>query len=221
MKVLSVYIWVVTTLIIIGGCSSRRVGESSYRVGYDFAEVDKIAIVAVEGAVKSEPAKNQIAEFYAMELLKKGFAPVGLAHVKTLLKESRSTSGLSEDITNVEGAAQIGQILKVPVVLVVNIPYYGQEVSMTAKMINVEDGSFLWIGGDSGKTEGALSTILGTGAEAGSFGDETDQAFGGMMGGQFDLAGQALTPSEANRVQKLVQNICRSLPSRTGREEKK
>ena len=216
MKIISVSIFIIVALLVIGSCSSR-VGKSSYRAGYDFSKVDKVAIVAVEGAVKSEPVKNQIAEFFAMELLKKGYAPIGRTHVKTLLKEQEL---LSEDLINVEGAAQMGQLLQVPVVLVISIPYFGEEISMTAVMIDVEDGSFLWIGSGSGKTGGTLSNIFGTGAEAGAIaGGQDDQVFGGIMGGQLAVAEQALTPGEAKRVQRLVQNICRSLPPRTSREK--
>ena len=218
MKIVSVYIWLIVVLLIIGGCSSG-VGESSYRVGYDFSKVDKVAIVAVEGAVRNEPAKNQIAQFFAMELLKRGYAPVGRAQVKTLLKKQELPS---IDPTTAEGATQAGQILKVPVVLVVNIPYFGEQVSMTAVMLDVEDGSFLWIGSGSGRTEGALSTILGTGAEAGVVaGGEDEQVLGGIIGGQLATAGQALTPGEANSVQTVVKRICRSLPPRAGQERVK
>jgi len=217
MKIVSVYIWVIVVLLIIGGCYSGA-GESSYRTGYDFSKVDKVAIVAVEGAVRNEPAKNQIAEFFAMELLKKGYAPVGRAQVKTLLKQQESPI----DSTTAEGATQAGQILKVPVVLSVSIPYFGEQIFMTAVMIDVEDGSFLWIGSGSGRTEGALSTILGTGAEAGTVpGGEDAQALGGILGGQLTTAGQALTPGEANSVQSVVRRICQSLPPRAGQEKVK
>jgi len=221
MKTVSVYIWLIVVLLIIGGCSSGGAGGSSYRVGYDFSQVDKVAIVAVEGAVRNEPAKNQIAKFFAMELLKKGYAPVGRAQVKTLLKEQEF---LSIDPTTGEGATQAGQILKVPVVLLVSIPYFGEQISMTAVMLDVEDGSFLWIGSGSGRTggSGALSTILGTDAEAGTVtGGESEQALGGIIGGQLTPAGQALTPSEANNVQTVVTRICRSLPPRAGQKKTK
>jgi len=52
------------TALLIGGCASSR--ESSSRVGYDFSGVDKVAIVAVEGALASESAKDQIADFFSI-----------------------------------------------------------------------------------------------------------------------------------------------------------
>ena len=217
MKTFSVSIFTIAVLLIIVGCYSRM-GESSYRAGYDFSKVDKVAIVAVEGAVRSEPVKNQIAEFFAMELLKKGYAPIGKTHVKTLLKEQES---LSEDPINVEGAARMGQLLQVPAVLVVNIPYYGEEISMTAVMIDVEDGSFLWIGSDSGRTEGTISTYFRSGADTDAIvGGQDEQIFGDIIGGQLAITEQALTPGEAKKVQRLVQSMCRSLPPKAGQEKK-
>lgn len=219
MKIVSVYIWLIVVLLIIGGCSSG-VGGSSYRVGYDFSQVDKVAIVAVEGAVRNESAKNQIAQFFAIELLKRGYAPVGRAQVKTLLREQEFSL---IDPTTAEGATQAGQILKVPVVLLVSIPYFGEQISMTAVMLDVEDSSFLWIGSGSGRTggSGALSTILGTDAEAGAVTGEDAQVLGGILGGQLGAAGQALTPSEANSIQTVIKRICQSLPPRAGQKKGK
>ncbi|MEE9370399.1 MAG: hypothetical protein V3W45_02905, partial [Sedimentisphaerales bacterium] len=63
----------VAVALLIGGCPS---GKGSFRVGYDFTRVDKVAVVDVIGDVRGESAKNQISDFFVMELLKKGFAPV-------------------------------------------------------------------------------------------------------------------------------------------------
>ena len=48
------YYMLVMGILLIGGCRSSQ--ESSFRVGYDFSGVNKVAIVAVEGTVKSETA---------------------------------------------------------------------------------------------------------------------------------------------------------------------
>ena len=55
------------------GCTSC---ESYARKGYDFYQVDKIAVVDVVGPVGGEAAKNQIADMFVMELLKKGYSPI-------------------------------------------------------------------------------------------------------------------------------------------------
>ena len=145
MKVICLYI-LLGAILLIGGCSS---GESYYRAGFNFGELDKVTVVDVQGAVKSEAAKNQIADFFVMELLKKGYAPIERVQVQSILEEQEFQMS---DLTTAEGVAQTGQILNVPTILVVNIPNFSEEMSITAKMIDVEDGSILWMATGSGKT---------------------------------------------------------------------
>ena len=57
------------------------------RLGYDFTKVEKVAVVEVSGAVAGDAVKNQIGDFFAMELLKKGYTPVERAQVQTILAE--------------------------------------------------------------------------------------------------------------------------------------
>jgi hypothetical protein len=215
MKIVSVCAAVITVMLI-GGCSS---GESYVKAGYDFTRLDKVAVVDVQGDINGEPAKNQIADFFAMELLKKGFAPVERTQVQTLLKEHQfQISGL----TSSEGAARAGKILNVPAILVVNIPNFGEEMSMTAKMINVEDGGILWMGSGSGRTGTILSTIFGTAAGAGAgaaagkaVGGKDSTVIGGVAGGVLGgVAGHELSPQKAQKAQEIIKKICRNLPPR-------
>ena len=213
MKTISLYALVTTVLLVITiGCSSGG-GESSFRVSYDFGALDKVAIVAVEGSVKSDLARDQIADIFAMELLRKGYAPISRAQVKALLKERQLES---TSLTTVEAATEAGLILDVPVVLVADIPHFGKETSITAKMINVEDGSILWMGRGSGKTGGTLAAIFGiftgdndgsaaSGKEAEMLGGITGEVLGGVTGGVLSL-------QEAKEARKVVKRMCRSLP---------
>ena len=161
MKTISVYALVTTVLlVIIIGCSSGG-GESSFRVGYDFGALDKIAIVAVD------------------------------------------------------------------------IPHFGKETSMTAKMINVEDGSILWMGRGSSKTKGVLKTFSGffklQEVDAGAgIGGQEDEVLGGVdgdiLGGPAAPArirpafggpvGGVLSPKEAKKMQEIIETMCKSLPKR-------
>ena len=64
-----IYMWtLVVAVVLIGGCSS---GESHFRAGFDFNKLERVAVVDVQGDVQGEAAKNQIADFFVMELLKK------------------------------------------------------------------------------------------------------------------------------------------------------
>jgi len=207
---------VVIAVMLIGGCSS---GESYVKAGYDFTRLDKIAIVDVQGDISGEPAKNQIADFFGMELLKKGFEPVERAQVQTLLKEQQfQTSGL----TSQDGAAKAGRILNVPAVLVVNIPNFGEQMSMTAKMIDVENAGILWMGSGSGKTQKTLSTIFGAAAGAGAgaaagaaVGGKDSTVIGGVAGGVLGgVAGHELSAQKAEKAQQVIKKICKGLPGK-------
>ncbi len=195
----------IVTVLLIGGCSTQ---DSSYRPDYNFGEVDKIAIVAIEGAVRSEAAKNQIADLFMMELLKKGYAPVERAQVKALLMEQELQS---TDLTSAEGAVEAGLILEVPAVFIVNIPHFGENISMTAKLMDVNDGIILWMGRGEGKGGRSLLNVFGIGAGAGS---EDDALLADFDGGLLDSGtGQPLSPQETNNMQSIIKRICHSLPA--------
>ncbi len=202
----------------VAGCASET-GESQGRVGYDFGKLDKVAVIDVTGIVMGDAAKNQIGDFFVLELLKKGYAPVERSQVQALLKEQKfQTSGM----TSTEDAAKAGKILNVPAVILVSIPDYKDEMSITAKMVSVEDGSILWQGTGYGRQGKLLATIFGAAVGAGAgaagghaVGNRDGAVVGGIAGAVLGgAAGQALTPQQAEQVQKVVKEICRQLPSR-------
>ncbi len=201
-------------LILLAGCSK---GESYVRAGYDFSKLTKVAVVDVAGVVEGDAAKNQIADFFGMELLKKGYTVVERAQVQTLLDEQDFQAS---DLTGTVDAAKAGRILNIPVVFVVNIPKYNQDMSMTAKMIDVEVASILWMGSASGTTGKTLATIFGAaaGAAAGvgvAGGDSGDKVIGGVIGGVLGgVAGRSLTPQQAEHLQKMAKKMCKDLPMR-------
>lgn len=195
------------------GC--KATGESYYQAGYDFNQLSKVAVLDVTGPTLSEAAKNQIADFFSMELLKKGFAPVERAQVQSILKEQKfQTSGQ----TSAEDAAKAGKILNVPAVMIINIPVYDENISMSAKMVNVEDGSILWVGSGSGSTGRTLSTIFGAAAGVGAgaaVGGEEGRVAGGVAGGVLGgIAGYGLSPQQAEQFQKIIKKVCGNLPER-------
>ena len=205
---------VIYTLIIafmlIGGCASS--GEGFSRAGYNFSNIDKIAIVAVEGAIESESAKNQIADLFATEFLKKGFAPLERTQVKAKLEEQQLQSS---ELTTELGAAETGKILNVPAVLIINIPHFGEEISMTAKLIDIEDEcSILWIGSGSSKKRGFLGSLWGAPAGA-SVSREENELLGGVVGGVLGgVTGNVLSPQETEKARRIIKRMCATLPSR-------
>jgi len=212
----TVCIGVLLSALVIGGCASSK-GESYVKAGYNFANLEKVAIVEVSGAVNGDAAKDQIGTFLAMELTKRGYTVVERAKVQTLLKEQEFQAS---DITSDEGAAKAGKILNVPAVALISIPTYKENMNMTIKMIDVEDGSILWLGSGFGSTGRTLSTIVGAtaGAAAGAViagGETRDRVAGGVIGGVLGgVAGHALSPQQAEQVQKLIKQVCKDLPYR-------
>jgi hypothetical protein len=214
----SICIWTLTiSFILVIGCSS---GESYVKTGYNFSKLDKIAVVSVEGSqLRGQAAKNQIGDFFAMELLKKGYSPIERSQIDKLTEEQKFQAS---DVTTTEGAVQAGRILNVPVVLMVNVPQFNEKMSFTAKMIDVENGAILWMGSGEGDTGKMLSTIVGAAAGAAAgvavAGDESSsQAIGGIVGGVIGgVAGNALSPQQSKQARKVITKICESLPPRFG-----
>ncbi|MHC4206982.1 MAG: hypothetical protein ACYSTT_20185 [Planctomycetota bacterium] len=191
-------------LLLIGGCRSQQ--ESSFRAGYDFSAVSKVAIVSVEGVVPSEVAKDEIADFFAIELLERGYAPMGRAQVRASLAEQETENDIT-DLTTPEGAVAAGLALDVPAVLTVRIPHFGEEISITAAMIDVDDGSILWLANDTGKGGGGFF-----GSKSG--GSEDEGLLGPIMGDVMGESNDPLTPEDAERAQRIVKKMCRSLPTK-------
>ncbi|MCD4832112.1 MAG: glycine zipper 2TM domain-containing protein [Anaerohalosphaeraceae bacterium] len=210
-----------TGLIFAAGCSQ---GGSQFRQGYDFTEVETVAVIDVVGPVGSEGAKNQIADFVVMELLAKGYAPIERSQIQSLLKEQEfQASGMTPE----QGAVAAGRILNVPTVILVNIPQFKESISLTVKMLDVEDGSVLWVGSGSGTTGKTLGTILGAAAGAGAgatvSGDSsknktTGAIIGGVLGG---ATAHLLAPEKAEATQKIIKKLSKSLPNRFEPEKKK
>lgn len=192
-------------LLLIGGCRSQQ--ESSFRTGYDFSAVNKVAIVSVEGVVPSEEAKDEIADFFAIELLDHGYAPMGRAQVRATLAEQETNNEIA-DLTTPEGAVAAGLLLNVPAVLTVRIPHFGKEISITATMIDVEDSSILWLANNKGSGAGGFSSMFGSK----SGGGEEEGLLGPFMGDTMGGSNEPLAPEDAERAQRIIKKMCRSLP---------
>ncbi|MHC4119356.1 MAG: hypothetical protein ACYSWO_17820 [Planctomycetota bacterium] len=212
----TVCVCILSATLIVGGCASGK-GESYSLVGFNFAELDKVAILDVTGAVRGDTVKNQIGTFFEIELIKRGYSPIERTRVQVLLKEQEFQAS---DITSNMDAAEAGKVLNVPAVMLINIPKYEEEMTMTAKLIDVEDARILWIGSGSGTTGKTFATILGAaaGAAAGvavAGGDSSDQVAGGIIGGVLGgVAGQALSPQQEEQVKKIIGKVCESMPAR-------
>lgn len=209
--------------LTVAGCASSR-GESYAVAGYDFGNLDRVAIVEVTGRVYGEAVKNQISDMFVMELMKRGYTVVERARVKAILKEQEFQAS---DLTSAQGAAKVGEILNVPAVMVIDIPQYKEKMSMSAKLIDVETAAILWLGQGYGSTGKTASTILGAvaGAAAGAViagGDSSDRVLGGVIGGVAGgVAGNMLSPDQEKQVRKVVSKVAESLPARIPQVQKR
>jgi len=194
----------VIAVLLVAGCRSQQ--ESSFRAGYDFAGVNKVAIVSVEGAIPSEVAKDEIADFFSIELLDKGYAPMGRAQVRASLAEQEEADAIT-NLSTPEGAVEAGLALDVPAVLTIKIPHFGDEISISATMIDVEDHSILWLATGTGKGRGAFSSVFKS-----KSGSKEEGLLGPMMGDVAGSTDRPLSPEDAERAQRIVKKMCRSLP---------
>ena len=197
----------VIAVLLTGGCRSQQ--ESSFRSGFDFSSVTKVAIVSVEGALASEAAKDEIADFFAIELLERGYAPIGRAQVRASLAEQEDEESIT-DLTTPEGAVAAGLALDVPAVLTIKIPHFGDEISISAKMIDVEDHSILWLATGPGRSGGRFSSMF----RSKSGGGKDEGLLGPMMGDMMGSTDQPLSPRDAERAQSIIEKICKSLPTK-------
>lgn len=199
-------------VLFVAGCAS---GESYTQTGYDFSTVDKVAVVEITGDVAGEVAKNQVADFFAMEAMKKGYVVVEREQVQAVLEEQEFQAS---DLTTNTAAARAGEILNVPAVIMGNVSVEGNRISMTAKMVDTETAGIAWMGTGYGSTGRTLSTVGGAvvGAAAGAAvgGDGTGKVVGGVAGGVLGgVAGNALAPQMARQVQKVVEDVCEKMPA--------
>ncbi len=208
---------VLLSMLAAAGCATTK-ADSQAAIGYDFGKIDKIAVVDVGGRVYNQAVKDKISDLFTMELMRKGYTFVERQRIKTLLKEQQFQAS---DLTTKEGAAKAGQILNVPALMVIDIPRYsGGKMDMTAKLIDVENGTILWIGNGTGNTNKGLSTLVGVaagaalGAAVGGH-DTGDRVIGGVIGGVAGgVAGNVLAPEEEDLVKKVIVKVVASLPSR-------
>lgn len=198
------------------GCASST-GQGYANQNYDWESLSKVAVVAVTGDIQGEAAKGQITNFFNQQLLRKGYNPIERQQIAHLLSERDFQA---TGITGTSGAARIGRIINVDAAILINIPNFGEEMSMTAKMIDVEDASILWSGSGSGRTGSGLNAVVGglaggaagsaAGAATGSTGITIAGGAAGAAGGA--VAGEALTPQKQEQAQEVIAKLATSLP---------
>lgn len=200
--------------VAAGGCCSS--GEGFVRPGFDFSGVRRVAVAEITG-VGNEAAKTDIGDLFARELLKRGYEPVERRQIKAVLTEQEFQQ---TDFTSPVATARLGRVANVDAIIVGNLAVLDEErVSMTAKLLDVEDASILWMGSGSGRTGRTLFTVIGGafGAAAGwAFGGDPDGKQAGAIGGAVagGMIGRSLSPERREQARKAIRVIFDSFPPR-------
>ena len=204
--------------LITTACASVS-GSGEYNRTYDFSRIERTAVISVEG-VGGQAARDQIAAMFNQALLGLGYSPIERSQINAVLDEQDFSRS---QVTSAAGAARAGRILNVDSVVLVTLPAFGETMSMTAQMVDVEDGTILWsasgsarTGADMTRRAGQLLGAIGggiIGSEVG--GDSTGTVIGGVggaIGG--DIAGEALSRQRQEQAAVLVDQLTQSLPQR-------
>lgn len=208
-----------TIALLIAGCASVS-GSGEYNRSYDFATVERTAVVSVDG-IGGQAARDQVASMFNQALLGRGYSPVERSQIKTVLTEQDFSRS---DVTTASGAAKAGEILNVDSVVLINVPEFGDDMSISGQMVDVSNGTILWSASGSARTGADMTRragqILGAigggiiGAEVGGDGDTGAilGGVGGAVGG--GVAGDALSTQRQEQTAVLVDQLTRSLPAR-------
>jgi len=199
----------------LSACAS---GSSFVRPGYDFHSVGKTAVLLTSSNIGDPAVQAEVADLFAMHLLSKGYDVIDRANIADLMKEAEFQN--ASGITSPEGRAKLA-IHNVSAVVVTNVSQLGDEISMTAKMVDVESGSLLWAGEGTGSMRRWLAPVgggllgAGAGAVTGAvIGGTRGAIIGGVAGGAGGAtAGAALQPAEAKLLRRVIAKTCRALPS--------
>lgn len=204
---------VALAIVPLTGCTSAQ-GHAD--PNYDFTRIDTVAVIEVDAYTMNQPRMNQIGDWFAAELMRKGYSLVDRQHVEAVLKEQQFQSS---DLTSPQNAARAGRILNAPAVFVINVPDWGERITMTAKMIETETARVIWVGEGTASTGRTPATIggalVGAGAGVALGGSSTGRVVGGAAGGVAGgAAGYLLSPSEAKQARKAIRKMGDTLPNR-------
>lgn len=206
--------------ISLVGCASVS-GSGEYNRTYDFSSIERTAVISVAGVGGQTAARDQIASMFNQALLGRGYSPIERSQINAVLDEQDFSRS---QLTRASGAAEAGQVLNVDSVVLITLPAFGDDMSMSAQMVDVEDGTILWSASGSARTGAAMTRragqLLGAigggilGAEVGDDGSTgaVVGGVGGAVGG--GIIGDALSKQRQEQAAVLVDQLTRSLPER-------
>jgi len=205
-------------LVLLSACASVS-GSGDYNRTYDFSAIERTAVVSVDG-IGGDAARDQIASMYNQALLGLGYSPIERSQIDQVLEEQDFARS---QVTTASGAAEVGRILNVDSVVLVNLPEFGETMSMSAQMVDVTDGTILWsasgtarTGADMTRRAGQLLGAIGGGILGAEIGDDSTGAVVGGVGGAVggDIVGEALSKQRQEQAAVLIDRLTLTLPAR-------
>jgi hypothetical protein len=208
----------VATAVALGlaGCASVK-GEGYIKPGFDVSTIERIGIVDGNNPTYKADTRQALVDTLQMEFFKRGWNVVDRSNVQKAVDE---LDFQNSDLASPEDRKKLGHVLNVDALTIVNIASAGEEISITAKMLDTETGEVLWMGTGDGSVNSTSSMLAGAivgaavGAVAGhNMGDNADVGViaGGIAGGAI---GHGLTPSEMENAKAVVAKVCETLPVR-------
>ncbi len=201
--------------VLATGLTGCATGGGAVSPSFYERRPDRIAIVDVGGDIRGRVPKNQVEDFFTMELFRKGYGVVERSRVDRLLEEQDFQRS---EVTTADEAAEIGRILNIPAVAMLDVTVDGDKISMTGRIVSPETGEVQWVGSGRGGRGGFFATVFGAilGGAAGSqvgggSGRTAATIAGGVLGG---AAGHELTPQTARIVERAIRQMVDDLPER-------
>jgi hypothetical protein len=198
-------------------CSTTS-GESVFNANYDLNRVQRVAIVDGGTATYKVETRQALIDTFQMEFMRQGWSIVERVNIERAFDE---IDFQNRDITTEAGRKQLGSVLNVQALTIINIGRTGDDLSLTAKMVDVETGELIWSASGEGAVNSGLSTTAGVlggvivgGAIGHNSGDNAGAGavLGGIAGG---AVGNSLAPSQMENAKKVVRKVCETLPKKT------
>ena len=211
-------LWLAMALaLLVSACASVS-GSGEYNRSFDFASIERTAVISVEG-IGGQAARDQIASMFNQALLGLGYSPIERSQINEVLEEQDFSRS---QVTTAAGAARAGEVLNVDSVVLVNIPEFGDDMSMSAQMVDVQDGTILWsasgsarTGADMTRRAGQLLGAIGGGIIGAEVGDDTGAVVGGVGGAVGGgIAADTLSKQRQEQTAVLIDRLTQSLPMR-------
>lgn len=198
------------TLTVLPACATAK-GTSYINTNYDLGRVDRIAVVDGNNPSYRPEIRQSLIDSFQLQFLKRGWNPVDRSNIQQAIDEMDFQGS---DITASTNVRKIGSILNVSAVVIINIGSVGNEISISAKMLDVETGEIIWQGEGDGDIKAGTSGLLGAlgGAAIGAVIGDSEGAIAGAIGGA--ALGTFLTPSELENAKKVVAAVCEMIPQR-------